>query len=151
MGKDLVGLAVKRELAVCHDEHAAAILRQQRDLLLDDNHGDAVLAVDLAQGVKHERGACRVERCRGLVEHEHVGRHGDDRGDCDLLLLPARKRGNLAVAQIANADGRQRLADALLDLVVRHAEVFEAKEHLVFNDGCNHLGVNVLQHASHHA
>ena len=55
------------------------------------------------------------------------------------------------MAQVANADGRQRLADAILDLVVRHAEVLEAKEHLVFNDGCNHLGVNVLQHASHYA
>ena len=65
--------------------------------------------------------------------------------------MSARKRGNLAVAQVANADSCQRLADAILDLVVRHAEVLEAKEQLVFNDGCNHLGVDVLQHASHHA
>ena len=151
VGKDLVGLAVKREPSVCHDEHTAAVFRQQRNLLLDDDYGDAVLAVDLAQSVKHECGACRVERCRGLVEHEHIGRHGDNRGNRDLLLLSARKRSNLAVTQVTNADGRQRLTDAFFDLVVRHAEVLEAKEHLVFNDGRNHLGIDILQHASHHA
>ena len=38
--------------------------------------------------------------------------------------------------------------EALLDLVVRHAEVLEAKEHLVLHDGGDHLGVDVLQHAA---
>ena len=73
---------------------------------------------------------------------------GEDGGDGNLLLLAARKRGDLAVAQVADTDGLERLAHTLLDLVVRNAKVLQAKKHLVLDDRGDHLRVDVLQHAA---
>ncbi len=69
-------------------------------------------------------------------------------GDGNLLLLTARKRGDLAVVQVADADGLECLAHTLLDLVVGDAKVLQAKKHLVLDDRGDHLRVDVLQHAA---
>ncbi len=53
--------------------------------------------------------------------------------------------------QVGDADGGEGLLDAVLDLVVRHAEVLEAEEHLVLDDGGDHLRVDVLQDAADNA
>ena len=129
-------------------EHAVAIFRKQGDFLLNDDDGDAERTVCLAQGLEDQRGAGGVERRGGFVEHEHARTHGEDGGDGNLLLLAARKRGDLAVAQVADADGLERLAHTLLDLVVRNAKVLQAKKHLVLDDRGDHLCVDVLQHAA---
>lgn len=84
----------------------------------------------------------------GLVENQDARTHGEDGGDGYLLLLSARKGGDLAVAQVADADGLERFAHALLDLVVGNAKVLEAKEHLVLDDRGDHLRVDILQHAA---
>ena len=129
-------------------EHAVAILRKQGDFLLNDDDGDAEYTVGLAQGLEDQRGAGGVECCGWFIEHQHTRTHGEDGGDGNLLLLAARKRGDLAVAQVADTDGLKRLAQALLDLVVRNAKVLEAIEHFVLNDRSDHLGIDVLQHAA---
>ena len=104
--------------------------------------------VGLAQGLEYQRGAGGVERRGGFVEYEHMRTHGEDGGDGYLLLLAARKRGDLAVAQVADADGLERFAHALLDLIVGNAKVLEAKEHLVLDDRSDHLRVDILQHTA---
>ena len=129
-------------------EHAVAVLREQSDLLLNDDDGDAECAVCLAQGLEDQRRAGGVECCGGFVEHQHAGAHSEDGGNGHLLLLSAREGGDLAVAQVADADGLEGFGDALLNLVVRHAKVLEAKEHLILNHGGDHLRVDVLQHAA---
>ena len=129
-------------------EHAVAVLREQGDLLLNDDDGDAECAVCLAQGLEDQRGAGGVECCGGFVEHQHTWAHSEDGGDGHLLLLPAREGGDLAVAQVADADGLECLAQALLDLIVGNAKVLQTKEHLVFDDRSDHLRVDVLQHAA---
>ena len=147
----LVRLSVESQTPIAHHEDAPAVFAQERDLLLDHDDGDAGELVDLAQRLEDERGARRVERRGGLVEHEHARGKREDGRDGHLLLLAARERGDLAVAQVLDAHGGKRLADALLDLVVRHAEVLEAKEYLVLDDGGHHLRVDVLQDAADHA
>ena len=149
MAKDLVRLSVKGQLLVAHDQDAVAVLALQGHLLLDDHHGDARLAVDLAKRLVDQLGACGVKGCGGLVQHQDARSQRQDRRDRNLLLLTARKRGDLAVAQVRDANGGQGLRDALLDLVVGHAVVFKAKQQLVFHDGRDHLGVDVLKHAAH--
>ena len=151
MAEDLVRLPVKGEGALVHDKHAVAVLAEKGHLLLDDHDGDAGELVDLAQGLEDQRGAGRVQGRRGLVEHQDARSQRQDGRDGHLLLLAAGERGNLALTQVGDADGGQRLADALLDLVVRDAKVLEPEEHLVLDDGGHHLGVDVLQDAAHDA
>ena len=148
MRKDLMWLALQRDLAVIEHQYAVAVLRKQGDLLLNDDDGDAEVMVCLAQRFENQCGADGIE-CRGwLIEHQYARAHGEDGSDGHLLLLAAREGGYLAVAQVANADGLKRLAHALLDLVMRNAKVLEAKEHFVLNDRSDHLRVDVLQHAA---
>ena len=67
------------------------------------------------------------------------------------MLLPAGERGDLAVAQLLYSYGGERALDAALYLVMGHAEVLQAKEHLVLYHGGDHLRVDVLRHGAHHA
>ena len=129
-------------------QYTVAVFRKQGDLLLNDDDGDAECAVCLAQGLEDQRGAGGVECRGGFVEHQHARAHGKDGGDGHLLLLPAREGGDLAVAQVADADGLECLAHAPLDLVVWDAKVLQTKEHLVFDNRGDHLRVDVLQHAA---
>ena len=148
MREDLVWLALQRDFAMVEHEHAVAVLREQGDLLLNDDDGDSKCAVCLTQRLENQRGAGGVECRGGLVENQDARTHGEDGGDGHLLLLSAREGGDLAVAQVADADGLERFAHALLDLVVGNAKVLEAKEHLVLDDRGDHLRVDVLQHAA---
>ena len=148
MRENLVRLALQRDFALVEHQHSVAVLRKQGYLLLDNDDGDAECPICLAQGFEDQGGAGGIECRRGLVEHEHTRTHGEDRGDGRLLLLAARERGDLAVAQVGDTHGLEGFGDALLDLVVRHAKVLEAKEHLVLNHGGDHLRVDVLQHAA---
>ena len=148
MRENLVRLALQRDFAPVEHQHSVAVLRKQGYLLLDNDDGDAECAICLAQGFEDQGGAGGVKCCGGLVEHEHTRAHGEDGGDGHLLLLAARERGDFAVAQVADADGLEGFGDALLDLVVRHAKVLEAKEHLVLDDRRDHLRVDILQHAA---
>ena len=148
MREDLVWLALQRDFAKVEHEHAVAVLREQGDLLLNDDDGDSKCAVCLTQRLEDQRGAGGVECRGGLVENQDARTHGEDGGDGYLLLLSAREGCDLAVAQVADADGLERFAHALLDLVVGNAKVLEAKEHLVLDDRGDHLRVDILQHAA---
>ena len=148
MREDLVWLALQRDFAMIEHEHAVAVLRKQGDLLLNDDDGDAECTVGLTQGLENQRGAGGVECRGGLVENQDARTHGEDGGDGHFLLLSAREGGDLAVAQVADADGLERFAHALLDLVVGNAKVLEAKEHLVLDDRSDHLRVDILQHTA---
>ena len=148
MREDLVWLALQRDFAMVEHEHAVAVLRERGDLLLNDDDGDSKCAVCLTQRLEDQRGAGGVECRGGLVENQDARTHGEDGGDGHFLLLSAREGGDLAVAQVADADGLERFAHALLDLVVGNAKVLEAKEHLVLDDRSDHLRVDILQHTA---
>ena len=148
MPENLVWLALQRDFAMVEHEHAVAVLREQGDLLLNDDDGNSKCAVCLTQRLEDQRGAGGVECRGGLVENQNARTHGEDGGDGYLLLLSAREGGDLAVAQVADADGLERFAHALLDLVVGNAKVLEAKEYLVLDDRGDHLRVDILQHAA---
>ena len=105
----------------------------------------------LAQRLEDEARAGGVERGGRLIEDENARLEREDGGDGDLLLLAAGQRRDFAVAEIGDAHGLERGRDASLDLVVRHAEVLEAEQHLVLHDGRDHLRVDVLEHAANDA
>ena len=89
MGEHLARRALERYASALHDGDAVRIFREKRDLLLDDDHGDAELPIDTAQRLENHARAGGVERCRGLVENEDARPKGEDGGNGDLLLLPA--------------------------------------------------------------
>ena len=101
--------------------------------------------------VEHGNRRRRVKLCRRLVEHEHARLQGEHRRDRDLLFLAARKLGDAPVAQLGDAHCRKRLVDPRGNLGLRHAEVLQAVEHLVFDHRRHHLRVDVLADASDQA
>ena len=101
--------------------------------------------------VEHGNRGCRVELCRRLVEHEHARLQGEHRRDRNLLFLTARQLGDAPVAQVSDAHSGERLVDPRGNLGLRHAEVLQAVEHLVFDHRRHHLRVDVLAHASDQA
>ena len=148
MAEHLVRRAAEGNVAAVHNDDAAAVLGEQGDLLLDDDDGHAQAFVRLAQRLEDEARASGVECGGGLVEDEDARLERQDGGDGDLLLLAAGQRRDLAIAEIGDTHGLERGRDTSLDLVVQHAEVFEAEQHLVLHDGRDHLCVDVLEHAA---
>ena len=112
--------------------------------MLDDDHGHAKTAVDVGEGLEDHARAHRIEGCRGLVQHEHAWLEREDGGNCHLLLLAARERGDFALAQVGDAYRGKTLDRVFLDLVVGDAEVLEAEKQLIFHHGGDHLRVDVL-------
>ena len=142
--------AVEDDVAAVEDDHAVRELGEKSGLLLDDDDRDAG-GVEVAQGLEdHARGR-GVQGRRRLVEHEHLGAQRQDRGDGDLLLLPARERGDVTRAKVCDAAGAEGPGEARLDLVARDAEVLEPEEELVLDARGDHLGVDVLQDRPHDA
>ena len=145
------GAVVEEQLPLLHDDQAVCVLAEQGDLLLDHDDGGAVLARVAAQQLEDRLRAGRVELCGGLVEHEHLGAQGQDRGNGHFLLLPAGEAGDGAVAQVLDAHGAQGLLQARLDLLLGDGEVLKAVEQLVFDYARHHLAVDVLADAAHQA
>lgn len=94
-------------------------------------------------------GRAGVQLAGRLVEHEDLRPEREDRGDRDLLLLPAGERIDRPVPQRRDADVAERFVDAARDLRPVDAEVFEAEKDLVLDLARDHLAVDVLEHAAH--
>ena len=101
--------------------------------------------------VEHGNRRRGVKLSRRLVEHEHARLQREHRRDRDLLLLTTGKLGDAPVAQVGDAHSGERLVDPRGNLSLRHAEVLQAVEHLVFDHRRHHLRVDVLAHASDQA
>ncbi|CDD84913.1 unknown [Collinsella sp. CAG:289] len=107
MRKDLVRRSLKGDLSIIEHDDAVTERGKQRHLLLDHHDGYVLFAVDLCKCIENEQRTCRVESGSGLVEYEHAGLQRHDCGDGNLLLLATRERGDLAIAQVGNANGLQ--------------------------------------------
>ena len=117
----LLGRRHLLELALAHDGDPVAH-RHRLDLVVrdvDGRHAELVLeARDLGAHVDAE---LRVEVREGLV-HEVRGRLADDRAaHRHPLALAAGERARLAVEELLESEDAGRVADALVDLVLRHA------------------------------
>ena len=118
---DLVGRADLLDPALAHHHdpvgHGERLLLVVRDH--DRGHAEPVLQVaDLAaQPGAHPR----VERRKRLVEQQQARRQGQRAGQRDALLLAAGELGRILVGLLGQADQRQQLAHALVDLGARLA------------------------------
>lgn len=90
-----------------------------------------------------------VQLGRGLIEQQHARaqrQHGSQR---QQLLASARKRVGIAVEPILQPKEIAGLGHATAHLVARHAQVFQAKRHLVPHGLAHNLVFGVLKHIAH--
>ena len=151
MRKHFAGRAVEYQFSLVEHNYATAVLREQRNLLLDYHHGDAGRPIHFAQCFEHKRRRRRVERRCGFIEHQHTRTQRKNGGDGHLLLLAARKRGNFTVVQILDTHRFKRLLHARGNFFVRHAEVLQPEQQLIAHIRRDELSVDILQHTSHQA
>ena len=143
---DVRGCVVRDDLSAVHHDGAVGVGENILEPVLGDDDRRAELGVDLAHGV--EKIACGdgVELARRLVEDQHLRLHRHDGSKIQKLLLPAGKRGDVAVEPVLNAEiaGHFRHARAHGRLVA--AETFEPERELVPDLVRDDLVVRVLHH-----
>ena len=116
-----------------------------------DDRGAAL--VQGAHDVEHLAAAAGVQAHHGLVEHEHLGVHGNDAGKCDAALLTARQvEGRLLRhCVVIQAHKRDGTAHGLVHLGLVHAQVARAKAHVLAHGLGKELVLGVLGDEAHQA
>jgi hypothetical protein len=89
--------------------------------------------------------ARRVEVARGLVQHQHVGSHGEHGGHGDTSALPEGQVVRCPVGDLCHADGCERLVHPLLQGRPAQAEVGRPEGDVVANRRHEQLVVGVLE------
>ena len=140
----LVRRSLKHNLAGTQHHHAVG-----REGLIhevgDVNDGGARL-VQVAKHTHDAAAAADVEHGARLIEHEHVGVHGQRARDGDALLLAAREASRVGLSIGTESHTPQLGVHAPDDLVAGDAEVLRAKGHVVCHDARDDLVLGVLEH-----
>ena len=87
--------------AVVHEDDALGEAQAALQAVLDQDDAHSLLPVELLQEIEEQRGRFLVQLRGRFVQHDVLRPHGDDRGQGDLLLLPARKLGNEPLEEAA--------------------------------------------------
>src|SRR5690606_35066330 len=95
--RELVHRAGRDDAALVHDAKAVAETAHERQLLLDDEHGQPELAVELANHVADLRDDARLNAFGRLVEEQQARLEHERARDRELLLLAA---GEIAAAPL---------------------------------------------------
>ena len=77
------------DAAVLHDGDAVTEIAHERHGVRDEETGEAVALLEVAQQVDDLRAYGDVECADGFVEDEELGAQGDGAGDVDALALAA--------------------------------------------------------------
>ena len=126
LGEDVLGSAFLDDLAALHDVDALGHLADDAEVVGDEQHGHAHLALQLLQQLEDLRLDGHVERRRRLVGDQQVGLVGERHGDHDALALAARqlvREGIEPLFRIADADLVQQLQHAHAHGLLVHAPV----------------------------
>ena len=107
----------------------------------DVDEGDAQLLVHLLQLDLHVLAHLEVQRGEGLVQEEHLGLVHDGAGDGDTLLLAAGEGLHVAVLVVGHGHELENLADALVDLLLRHLLQLEAEGDVLIHIQVREQGV----------
>jgi DtxR family Mn-dependent transcriptional regulator len=96
------------------DRHAVSELERLHQVVRDEDHRLAKLALQPDHFVLHVAPDQRVERAERLVEEHDLGVHGERPGETDPLLLAAGQLIRVVVCMAVEADQCEHLAGALL-------------------------------------
>jgi hypothetical protein len=111
-----------------------------------DQHGDAVLTVQLGQDVHHPPRCFWVQRCDRLVGDDHAGALHQGAGDGGALLLPARQPVGELVALVGQREPIQQVDGASLGLALRQTERLARRERHVAQHAHVREQVEGLEH-----
>ena len=110
----LVDRALLHELAEVHDPDPVAEVPHHRQVVRDEQVGQAEVALQVVEQVEHPGLHAHVECADRLVEHDHLGFHGERPRDADALALTAGELVRIAVGvRGVQADLREQLEDPL--------------------------------------
>ncbi len=126
LGEDILGGAFLDDLAALHDVDALGHLAHDAEVVGDEQHGHAHLALQLLQQLEDLRLDGDVEGRRRLVGYQQVRLVGECHGDHDALPLAARqlmRKRVEALFGIADADLLQQLEHARAHRLLVHAPV----------------------------
>ena len=84
--------------------------------MLDQQHGDAALFLDVQDEARHVLGFLAVHAGHGFVQHQHLGPHGQGAGQFHALLQSVGQAGHRQVADVVNLEEIDHVA---LDLAAQ--------------------------------
>jgi len=117
--------------------------------MFDDQHRQAMLAVQALQRLQDSPRALQVQVRGRFVQDEDAGAHGQDRGNGHPLLLACGEGVHGPLAQVLNARRRQPETAALGHLSRRQPQVARAKGHLLLHREAEELRGRVLEDQPH--
>ena len=105
----LLAAAVVEDVPLAQGDDAFAVAQGVIHLMQRDDHGNAVVLVDVAQGVHHDACRFRVQRGDGLVSENDLRLLHQRAGNRHTLLLAAGECGNALMGKVHHANAGQRL------------------------------------------
>ncbi len=85
-----------------HDRHTVADIAHDLEVVTDENHGDAVPVLQIAQQIDDLRLNGNIKRRNRLIAHQQSRACGQSTCDDDALTLATRQFMRIAVALIAS-------------------------------------------------
>ena len=98
----LLAAAVVENVPLAQGDDAFSVAQGVIHLMQRDDHGDAVVLIDVAQGVHHDAGGFRVQRGDGFIGQNHLRRRGWKRVDGQNAPC---QRGSAPVTRVVSARG----------------------------------------------
>jgi len=135
-------------MTLAHHQHTVGLCGFFH-IVSDGHHRDAHVPVQVVDGLHHLLAAARVQHGGGFVQDQAVRAHGNHTGNGHALLLTAGKVVGCALAVFVDAGHLHGVVHPAAHLVLRHAEVFQRKGHVLFHHSRHDLVVRVLEHHAH--
>ena len=121
IGEQLVGRGLLDDPAEIHDRDAARDVPHDREIVGNEEIGEAELALEMFEQVDHLALDRNVERGDGLVAHDHIGLDGERPCNADALALAAGKLVRIAQRHVGEEpDELQQLGNTIGNLGFRH-------------------------------
>ena len=141
------------QLAGVHDGHPVRDVAHHRQVVGDEQVGQAVLVLQVLQQVDHLGPDRHVQGRHRLVGHDQLGLEGQGPGDADALALPAAEGVGVAVDEVAGqAAPLQQLPGPVVAVgqaVDQAVDVQRLADQLGHRHAGVEAGVGVLEHQLH--
>ncbi len=100
------------DAAALHDDDALAQALDLRHVVGSEQHGGAALLAEALESFAHPVRGIGIERCRRLVEQQHLGRVDQRLGERDAGLLSGRELAHRPVEKLDEVEFLAKLGDA---------------------------------------
>ena len=148
-GVDLLGLAALDDLALAHDQNLIGHVLDHRQVMADEEVGQAKLFLQVEQQVEHGGLYADIERAHAFVTDDDLGLHGQAARNRDALALTARKLvwvlAEILAPQAHFFQQRQRQPGALILILADAVDAHRLGQNLPHGKARIQAGVGVLK------